>query len=59
MKESQYLLDNAVTCAKLARRASDEQTKNRFQNMEAAWRSLAREQEWLDGEIAPIEAFRR
>jgi len=56
MKESQYLLDNAVTCAKLARRATDKKTQDRFRRMEAAWKSLAREQDWLDGEIAPIEA---
>jgi hypothetical protein len=58
MKQSQHLLDNAITCSKLARWSTDKQTKTRFKLMEKAWRSLAREQDWLDGEIAPIEASR-
>ena len=55
MKQSQQLLDNAVTCAKLAARTTDEEESNRFRRIEAAWRSLAREQDWLDGEITPVE----
>ena len=31
-------------------RATDEPTHNRFKRMEAAWRALAEEQDWLDGE---------
>jgi hypothetical protein len=58
MKQSQHLLDNAVTCSKLAKRTTDKQTKTRFKRMEEAWRALAREQDWLDGEITPIEAPR-
>ena len=27
----------------------------RYRRMEAAWRALAEEQEWLDGEIPPVE----
>jgi hypothetical protein len=57
-KQSQRLLDNAVTCSKLAKLTTDKQTKTRFKRMEAAWRALAREQDWLDGEITPIEASR-
>jgi hypothetical protein len=58
MKQSQHFLANAVTCSKLAKRSTDKQTKTRFKRMEEAWRALAREQDWLDGEITPIEAFR-
>jgi hypothetical protein len=58
MKQSQHLLDNAVRCSKLAKRTTDKQTKTRFKRMEEAWRALAREQDWLDGEITPIEASR-
>ena len=59
MKPSQHLLDIAITCARLAQRTGDTQERNRFRRIEAAWRSLAREQDWLDGEIPPIEASRR
>ena len=58
MKRSQHLLDNAMICSKLAKRSTDKPTKARFKRMEAAWKALAREQDWLDGEIAPVEAFR-
>jgi hypothetical protein len=58
MKQSQHLLDNAVTCSKLAKRATDKQAKAHFKRMEDAWRALAREQDWLDGEIAPVEVSR-
>lgn len=58
MKQSQHLLDNAVTCSKLAKRTTDKQTKAHFKRMEDAWRALAREQKWLDGEIAPVEVSR-
>jgi hypothetical protein len=58
MKRSQHLRDNALTCSKLAKRASDRQSQHRFRLMAAAWRSLAREQDWLDGEITPIDPTR-
>lgn len=53
MKQSQHFLDNAENCAQLAERAGDEPTHNRFKRMEAAWRALAEEQDWLDGEVSP------
>ncbi|WP_407168865.1 hypothetical protein [Bradyrhizobium sp. ORS 111] len=55
MKQSQHFLDNAENCAQLAERASDEPTYNRYKRMEAAWRALAREQDWLDGETSPSD----
>jgi hypothetical protein len=40
--------DNASDCAFLADRAEDEGTKLAFLRMEAAWRTLANQQERLD-----------
>jgi len=53
MKQSQHFLENAENCSQLAERATDEPTHNRYKRMEAAWRALAEEQDWLDGEISP------
>jgi hypothetical protein len=54
MKQSQQLLENAVTCARLAERAADAAMQDRFKRAELAWRALANEQDWLDGEAPPI-----
>jgi hypothetical protein len=54
MKQSQHLLENAVTCAKLAERATDHATQDHFRRAERAWRALADEQDWLDGEAPPV-----
>jgi hypothetical protein len=51
MKQSDQFRENAENCALLAERATDEPTYQRFKRMEAAWRALAEEQGWLDGEI--------
>jgi hypothetical protein len=51
MKQSQHFLENAEKCAQLAERTPDEPTRNRYKRMEAAWRALRVEQDWLDGEI--------
>jgi hypothetical protein len=34
----------------MAEAAENEPDKNRFKRMEAAWRALAEEQDWLDGD---------
>jgi hypothetical protein len=47
-------LKNAENCAQLAERAADEPTRNRYMRMEAAWRALAEEQDWLDGQVPPV-----
>ncbi len=54
MKQSQHFLDNAENCAQLAERATDEPAHKRYKRMEAAWRALAEEQDWLDGEVSPV-----
>jgi hypothetical protein len=51
MKQSLNFLENADNCGQLAERAADEPTYNRYKRMEAAWRALAVEQDWLNGEI--------
>ena len=53
MKQSQDFLENAENCAQLAERAADEPTHNRYKRMEAAWRALAEEQDWLTGKCRP------
>jgi hypothetical protein len=42
--------ENADNCAQLAEEAETEPARNRFKRMESAWRALAEEQDWLDGE---------
>jgi hypothetical protein len=46
-------LDRAENCAQLAEEATSTPAKNRYKRMEAGWRALAAEQQWLDGELAP------
>src|ERR1700760_1872918 len=53
MKQSQIFRDNAENCAHLAESAGSDPTFNRYRRMEAAWRALADEQDWLDGEVSP------
>jgi hypothetical protein len=53
MKESQTFLENAERCAHLADMAPSQPAYRRFKRMEEAWRALALEQDWLDGEIPP------
>jgi hypothetical protein len=59
MKQSQDFIENADNCAQLAERATDEPTHNRYRRMEAAWRALAKEQDWLDGETPPARTGTR
>jgi hypothetical protein len=53
MKQSDHFRENAENCAQLAERATDDATHKRYKRMEAAWRALAEEQDWLDGEVSP------
>jgi hypothetical protein len=53
MKQSEIFRENADNCAHLAEGAESEPAFNRYKRMEAAWRALADEQDWLDGEISP------
>jgi hypothetical protein len=52
MKQSDHFRENAENCAQLAERATDDASHKRYKRMEAAWRALAEEQDWLDGEVS-------
>ena len=54
MKQSDHFRENAENCANLAEQASSEPIHLRYKRMEAAWRALANEQDWLDGEVSPL-----
>ena len=56
IKQSQQPLENAENCARLAQSATDEPSYNRYKRMEAAWRALAEEQDWLDGKVHPLRS---
>jgi hypothetical protein len=51
MKKSDHFRQSADNCAQLAESAMNEPLKLRYKRMEAAWRALADEQDWLDGEL--------
>ena len=57
MRQSDIFRENAENCAHLAESAADEPTLHRYRRMEAAWRALADEQDWLDGEVSPASSF--
>jgi hypothetical protein len=54
MKQSVIFRDNAENCAHLAEIAQSQPFFHRYKRMEAAWRALADEQDWLDGEKPPF-----
>jgi hypothetical protein len=53
MKQSEIFRENAENCAHLAEGAVNEPASHRYMRMEAAWRALADEQDWLDGKVSP------
>lgn len=48
-KISDTFRENADNCAQLAETAANEQAAMRYGRMAEAWKSLAAEQDWLDG----------
>ena len=54
MKQSDILRGNAENCLQLAEQAAGQPAFNRYLRMAQAWTALAKEQDWLDGEIAPL-----
>ncbi|MFB6448315.1 hypothetical protein [Bradyrhizobium tunisiense] len=54
MKQSDIFRDNADNCLQLAERAEGKPAHKRYSRMADAWTALAHEQDWLDGEIAPV-----
>jgi hypothetical protein len=53
------LPQNAENCARLAEAATNEPLNLRYKRMEAAWLALANEQDWLDGEVPPIDTTKK
>jgi len=54
MKQSDLFRDNAENCLQLAERAEGQPAFRRYLRMAQAWRALAVEQDWLDGEVPPL-----
>jgi hypothetical protein len=54
MKQSDIFRENAENCLQLAERAESQPAFRRYSRMAKAWTDLAREQDWLDGEISPL-----
>jgi hypothetical protein len=54
MKQSDHFLENAENCAQLAEETANKAAFRRYKRMEAAWRALAVEQDWLDGETYSV-----
>jgi hypothetical protein len=54
MKQSDILRDRADNCRLLAEQAIGKPAVMRYSRMALAWRALAREQDWLDGEVSPL-----
>jgi hypothetical protein len=63
MSEAERFISNAENCIELAEQAKTAPARARYRRMAEAWLALAKEQEWLDGEIPPLpglsEAGRR
>ena len=55
MKQSDLYRQNAENCTQMAEGARGEPAYNRYKRMEAAWLALAEEQDWLDGELSPVD----
>jgi hypothetical protein len=53
--KSDEFRDKAANCLHLAEQADSPPAAARFRRMAAAWASLAIEQDWLEGRIAPNE----
>lgn len=54
MHESDHLRGNAERCAELHEEAETQPARNRYRRMEAAWRALADEQDWLSGRLPAV-----
>ena len=52
-KQSELLRQNAENCLELSEKAVNEASVKRYRRMAEAWKALANEQDWLDGETSP------
>ena len=55
MTDAQKYLANAENCIELAETAKDAPSRARYRRMAQAWFALAKEQEWLDGEVPLLQ----
>lgn len=53
--KSETYRENAFNAAEFASQAKDEPSRKRYERMHTAWLALAEEQDWLDGEVPPVE----
>jgi hypothetical protein len=56
MRQSAIFRENAENCRHLAERAEGQPAFKRYMRMSRAWMALAKEQDWLDGEVSPLRA---
>ena len=54
MRQSDIFRGNAENCRQLAERAEGRPAFKRYMRMSQAWMALAKEQDWLDGEVPPL-----
>ena len=59
MKQSDLHRQKAESCMQVAEAALGEHACGRYQRMEAAWLTLAEQQQWPDGERSPIDALEK
>jgi hypothetical protein len=53
-KQSDLFRQNAENCVELFEKAAPGPAARRYHRMAKAWRALADEQDWLDGEVPPV-----
>lgn len=58
-KQSELFRHNAENCLELSEKAVSEPAIRRYRRMAEAWRALAEEQAWLDGEVPPVADARQ
>jgi hypothetical protein len=57
MSEAEKYLKNAENCIELAEQAKTAPAQARYRRMADAWLALAKEQEWLDGDVPPLSGL--
>jgi len=54
VKQSQDFLENAENCAQTRRARAERSNPQALQANGSAWRALAKEQDWLEGQVPPV-----
>jgi hypothetical protein len=55
MTKADELRKNAENCSELAKTSDSAPIKKRFERLAAGWESVAKTQDWLDGDIKEAE----